>query len=69
MYLLKEGDYKDIFTVEKRQIETGILGIESIEITDGLQIGDMIALSDTKIRLEGDKVELESEDSEEEGSE
>lgn len=69
VHLLQAGDYDDIFIVAKQQIKTGILGIESIEVEDGIQIGDMIALSDTAILLEGDEVELKEEDTEEEKSE
>ena len=62
VYLLKQGEYKDVFTIVKQQVETGILGIESVEIVEGLHIGDMIAVSNTDGILEGDEVELEDEE-------
>ena len=65
VYLLQNGEYKDIFKVVKQQVETGILGIELVEIEEGLQIGDMIAVSDTGILLESDEVELAEEEPEE----
>lgn len=69
VYLLQDGKEKDIFTVVKQHVETGILGIELVEIVDGLNIDDIIAISDITILLEDDEVELEEEDKKEEKSE
>jgi len=69
VHLLKPGEYKDVFTIVKQPIETGILGIELIEITEGLQIGEMIAVSEKTVLLEGDEVELEETEEKEEKSE
>jgi len=59
VYILQPGEEKGIFTVKKQQVETGILGIELVEITDGLAIDNMIAVSNIKVLQEGDEIEIE----------
>ncbi len=62
VYTLIEGDEKGIFLIEKRNIKTGILGIETVEILEGLSIGDLIVKSDYETLMEGDEVELKDPD-------
>jgi HlyD family secretion protein len=69
VFLLKEGEFKETFITVKQEIETGILGIETLEVITGLNIGDKIAIIDSQVLIDGDEVELEEEESKEEKSE
>ncbi|MBB6481005.1 efflux RND transporter periplasmic adaptor subunit [Spirochaeta isovalerica] len=58
VFLLEQDQYDDNrFLVKKQEIETGILGIETVEVTDGLSEGDFIISSDRAGIVEGDEVE------------
>ncbi|MBN2657775.1 MAG: efflux RND transporter periplasmic adaptor subunit [Spirochaetales bacterium] len=58
VYLLDQDQYDDDrFLVKKQEIETGILGIETVEVTSGLSEGDFIVNSDRTGIVEGDEVE------------
>lgn len=63
VFLLKPDEYdEDIFTAEKQEIVTGILGIETVEILSGLNEGDIILNSDRTGIIEGDELERSEND-------
>jgi len=63
VFLLKPVEYdEDVFIVEKREIETGILGIETVEIISGIEAGDVILNSDRTGILEDDEVQRMEDD-------
>ncbi len=56
VFLLKGTGIPDVYTLEKRKIETGILGIENVEVVDGLTAGDKILSSGFELYEEGEEV-------------
>ncbi len=67
VFLLEPAIEQDIYTVKKQEIETGILGIETVEVVKGLNINDIIVDSNRNMVLDGDEVEVEIELIPEEG--
>jgi len=58
VFLLEPDEYdEDIFTAKKQEIETGILGVETVEVVSGITVGDVILNSDHTGIIEGDEVE------------
>jgi len=58
VFLLEQDQYDDDrFLVKKQEIETGILGIETVEVTSGISEGDFVLNSDRTGIIEGDEVE------------
>jgi HlyD family secretion protein len=62
VFTLVGGEYEGIYIVKKQAVKTGILGIELVEITEGLEIGDIISVSDSAVLFEDDEVELKDEE-------
>ena len=63
VFLLEPDEYDDeIFIVKKQEIETGILGVETVEVLSGIFEGDAILNSDRTGILEGDEVERSEDD-------
>ena len=63
VFLLEPDEYdENIFSVRKQEIETGILGIETVEVISGLTAGDSILNSDRTGILEGDEVKRAEDD-------
>lgn len=63
VFLLEPDQYdEDRFVVEKRKIETGILGIDTVEAVSGVAVGDRVLASDRTGIIEGDEVERSEED-------
>lgn len=54
------------FTVERRKIETGILGVERVEVTEGLSAGELIARNRIIGAADGTEVKVEALPGEEE---
>ncbi len=71
VYLLEPGEEQDIYTAVKHEIKTGILGIDTVEVTEGLDIDDLVMNSDRTGVLDGDEVEIAEPEvgDEEDGSE
>jgi len=67
MTLLDEG--KDLYTLEKTAIETGILGIGSVEVLTGLEIADLVVSSGVQQFDDDMKVRFIQEEAPEESSE
>lgn len=58
VFLLEQDKYDDKrFTVKKQEIETGILGIETVEVISGVSAGDFVLSSDRAGIADGDEVE------------
>lgn len=63
VFLLVPDEYDErIFTVKKQEIETGILGIETVEALSGINAGDIILNSDRMGVLDGDEVKKSEDD-------
>jgi RND family efflux transporter MFP subunit len=62
VFLLEPDKYDDDrFLVKKQEIETGILGIETVEILSGVEAGQFILNSDRAGIMDGDEVERSGE--------
>ncbi|MDA3811819.1 MAG: efflux RND transporter periplasmic adaptor subunit [Spirochaetaceae bacterium] len=63
VFLLEAVEYdEDTFVVKKQEIETGILGIETVEVIKGIEVGDIVLNSDRTGILEGDEVKRLEDD-------
>lgn len=58
VFLLEQDKFDaNRFLVKKQEIETGILGIETVEVLSGIEIGQFILNSDRAGIMDGDEVE------------
>lgn len=63
VFLLEPDEYDEsLFIVKKQEIESGILGIENVEVISGISEGDSVLNSDRSGILEGDEVERAEDD-------
>ena len=67
--ILEPTEIPDTFLVKKQTVETGILGIETIEVTRGLAPGDRIAAGRVPGVDDGMEVKIKTEDAGKKGTE
>lgn len=72
VWVLSESEEEELFTVARREVETGILGIESVEVISGLMVGDRVIKGKNTALTDGEMVKLEEpeekDDVQEDGS-
>jgi HlyD family secretion protein len=59
VWVLSETEEEELFMVNRREVETGILGIESVEVVSGLAVGDRVIKGKNAVLADGDMVKLE----------
>lgn len=59
VFLLEESELPGVHTTRKQLIKTGIIGIETVEVTEGLAVGDRIAAANLPSLLDDMEVEID----------
>jgi HlyD family secretion protein len=59
VFLLEESELPGVYTTRKQLIKTGIIGIDTVEVTEGLEVGNLIAASNLTTLLDEMEVEID----------
>ncbi len=64
VYKLQEKEFDDSYILKKQTIKTGILGINNVEVLDGLEAGDLIVSSGHEALEDGGEVKISKDNTE-----